>query len=211
MAKDWFRNEAWNEAISKEFEKRLLRARQKEQYLRIQASTLAKAHPAVAVELLRRYFELPVQIDRAQAYVDCACALTALGRVDEAVQAYESALRREAEFPNVRTQAYLELALLVATASLANTYQRAKELLEEHKSRVAFPVEEFLWHGAYALILAAQGEHVQAKTRARSALDAAERKDSGFRYHATLGLVTEQHRKLLEAVRSIAAGSARTR
>ena len=71
------------------FDEKLRRARRKEQYLRIQACTLARSHPEVALKLLDRYFELQDDFDHAQAHVDRATALLALGRVGEALAAYE--------------------------------------------------------------------------------------------------------------------------
>jgi len=86
MADDWFRNRDWNAPIARRFEEKLHRARRKEQYLRIQACTLASSHPMVALELLDRYFGMTDDFDHAQAYVDKATALKALGRIEEAAQ-----------------------------------------------------------------------------------------------------------------------------
>jgi len=47
MSDDWFRNTTWDDAIERAFDEKLRRARMKEQYLRIQASTLARSHPEV--------------------------------------------------------------------------------------------------------------------------------------------------------------------
>jgi len=41
MADEWFRNVSWDVSIARRFEEKLARARKKEQYLRIQACTLA--------------------------------------------------------------------------------------------------------------------------------------------------------------------------
>lgn len=78
MTAEWFRNARWNESVERSFNEKLRRARRKEQYLRIQASTLACSHPEVALRLLDRYFELPDDFDHAQAHVDRATALLAL-------------------------------------------------------------------------------------------------------------------------------------
>ena len=89
MSADWFRNTTWDGIIERAFDEKLRRARRKEQYLRIQACTLARSHPEVALKLLDRYFELQDDFDHAQAHVDRATALLALGRVGEALAAYE--------------------------------------------------------------------------------------------------------------------------
>jgi hypothetical protein len=64
---EWFRNTAWDASIERAFDDKLRRARRKEQYLRIQASTLTRSHPDAALKLLDRYFALPNDFDRAQA------------------------------------------------------------------------------------------------------------------------------------------------
>jgi tetratricopeptide (TPR) repeat protein len=205
MAEDWFRNEDWNAAIAGRFEEKLRRARRKEQYLRIQACTLASSHPEVAIQLLARYFLLPDKFDHAQAYVDRATALKALGRIEEAADAYEAALAREVEFPNLRTQAYLELPALVAAEGLHSRFDRAIAILDEQAKRLMFPVDHFLWHAARALILASRGDRNGAAPHARAALEASSKDHSGFRYHPSVGLVTERHRDLLTDVAALGA------
>ena len=205
MTTDWFRNTTWNESVERDFDEKLRRARRKEHYLRIQACTLARSHPEVALKLLDRYFELPDNFDRAQAHVDRATALLVLGRVNEAVASYEKALLREAEFPNLQTQAYLDLPYLIATRSILEQYDRALQILQVHEARVMFPVDRFRWHAARALIAADSQEPVVARVHAERALDIAARTHSGFRYHPSVGLVTEQYDgviKKLEACRA---------
>jgi tetratricopeptide (TPR) repeat protein len=102
---DWYRNTEWNHEIAGRFEARLKRARRKAQYLRIQACSLARSEPRVALQLLTRYFALGDDFDHAQAYVDQAAAYKHLGELDNAIASYEQALKREAEFPNLQTQA----------------------------------------------------------------------------------------------------------
>ena len=205
MADDWFRNEDWNPGVARQFEEKLRRARRKEQYLRIQACTLASIRPEVALELLDRYFSMPDKFDHAQAYVDRATALKTLGRIEEAADAYESALAREVEFPNLKTHAYLELPVLVAVAGLQSRFDRAVAILDEQADRLMFPVDHFLWHAARALIMASRGDRAGAAPHARSALQAASKDDSGFRYHPSVGLVTEKHRGLLKDIAALGA------
>lgn len=193
MGVEWFRNTSWNASIERTFNDKLHRARRKEQYLRIQACMLAHSHPEVALKLLDRYFSLKDDFDHAQAHVDRARALLALGRVDEAIGSYESALAREAEFPNLQTQAYIDLAYLIATNGIRAKYEDAMLLLEKHKARLMFPVDYFRWHAAWALIAADVRDAEAAKTHARQALDAAACEHSGFRYHAAVGLVSKRY------------------
>lgn len=203
MTDDWFRNTSWDESIERAFDERLRRARSKGQYLRIQACTLALSHPEVALKLLDRYFELKVEFDLAQAHVDQATALLALGRVGDALAAYEAALAREAAFPNYRTQASLELPYVVATLGIREKYPRAIELLDLNKPRFAFPVDRFRWHAAKALIAAATGEADGARDQAERALEAAGCDRSGFRHHPTMGLVTPEFAPVVERLKSL--------
>jgi tetratricopeptide (TPR) repeat protein len=200
MSDDWFRHTDWNEAIARQFDEKLRRARRKEQYLRIQACSLAATHPTVALELLDRYFKLPDDFDHAQAYVDRATALRALGKIEDAAKSYEAALEREAVFPKVTTQAYLELPVLIATHALHTRYDQALALLKEHAHRLAFPVDHFLWHSAHSLILSAKGIRAAASMHAKQALEAASQDKSGFRYHPSVGLVTAKHRELIKTL-----------
>jgi tetratricopeptide (TPR) repeat protein len=205
MSADWFRNTTWDDAIERAFDEKLCRARRKEQYLRIQACTLAQSHPEVALKLLDRYFELDDDFDHAQAHVDRAKALLALGRVEEALAAYEAALAREAVFPNLQTQAYLDLPYIVATRRVRERYGRALELLGRHESRLMFPVDHFRWHAAHALIAASTGEAGSVGNHARRALGAASRDHSGFRYHPSVGLVTPQYEAVIKELESLCA------
>jgi len=205
MPRDWFRNQDWDAAISEEFEKRLCRARRKGQYLRIQASTLASTRPIVALELLERYFAMSNDFDHAQAHVDRATALKTLNRFEEAADAYEAALQREAVFPNLQTQAYLELPLLIATRALESRFDRALAILEAGRGRLVVPVDHFRWHAARALILSAKGERSHAAPDAHLALAAASRNDSGFRYHPAVGLVTSAYGELLKDLATFGA------
>src|SRR5947207_1480818 len=130
---DWFRNKEWNPAIEADFQQRLRRARHKHQYLRIQASYLAVSRPLIALDLLAQYFELGDHIDMALAHADRARARYALGDVDAAICSYEKALERERQFPQVKTQAWLEFARLVIRERAAHLYTRALEVLDANR------------------------------------------------------------------------------
>jgi tetratricopeptide (TPR) repeat protein len=205
MTADWFRNTTWNEAVEQSFNEKLHRARRKEQYLRIQACTLARSHPDVALRLLDRYFSLRDNFDHAQAYVDRATALLTLGRINEAVESYSAALVREVEFPNLLTQAYLDLPYLIAARGIREKYSYAMQLLEQHKARLMFPVDHFRWHAACALIAAETHDTVAAKAHAQRALEAAALDHSGFRYHPTVGLVTDEYDGFVQRLKKYAA------
>jgi tetratricopeptide (TPR) repeat protein len=204
MSVEWYRNPTWNEAIERAFDEKLRCARKKAQYLHIQAATLARSHPAVALSLLGRYLDLPGEIDQAGAHVTRAEALLALGRAEEAIAEYEAALACEQAFPNVLTQAYLDLLYLIATNRIRERYEQALGLLGTYGARLTWPVEHFRWHAASALIAADRREHSTAKAEAEHALEWATRRHSGFRYHASLGLVTEQYDGVVRELKTYA-------
>jgi hypothetical protein len=143
--------------------------------------------------------------DHAQAYVDRATALLTLGRINEAVDSYSAALARELVFPNLLTQAYLDLPYVIATRGIRGQYSYAMQLLEQHKARLMFPVDHFRWYAACALIAAETHGSVAAKAHAQRALDAAALDHSGFRYHPTVGLVTDQYDGLIQRLKTYAA------
>jgi hypothetical protein len=186
---DWFRNTSWNREIEDAFHKKLAGAKDKSQYLRIQASLLGSDYPEVALRLLDEYFALGDHLDAAQAHAQRAAAYQCLNQTDLAVLAYEAALAREASFPNMRTRAYLELPLLVATRRLSQYYDRAIALLEANKDDLVFPADRFTWNCALALIRSEQGDRRTALAAARTALAASSESRSGLRYHPELGLV----------------------
>jgi tetratricopeptide (TPR) repeat protein len=203
MSRDgWFRNTRWDDSIAELFEAKLRRARTKGQYLRIQACMLCESNPAVALSLLDRYFaQTDERFDDAQAHVDRASALLALGRADEAVDSYEEALRAESRMPNLLTQAYIELPYLIAVRGIRARYTRALEVLKMHRKRLTFPVDHFKWNAAQALLAGAAGNHASAREFAEAALEAAAKDHSGFRYHAKIGLVSEEHSEALRLLR----------
>jgi tetratricopeptide (TPR) repeat protein len=199
----WFRNEHWDAQVSSAFEEKLRRARRKSQYLRIQACYLSQTHPRVALDLLDRYFALGDDFDHAQAQVDRAEAYLALGRIEDAFTSYEAALKREEEFPNLRTGAYLKLPYQIALWGSAHRYDQAMALLSNAGSRLMFAVDHFVFHATKAIILSAQGNLADARAEARPALEAASRDHSGFRYHPGVGLVSDKHAKALSLLRSL--------
>jgi tetratricopeptide (TPR) repeat protein len=186
---DWFRNADWNAEIEEAFGKRLRRARDKSQYLRIQASCLAETYPTVALCLLEQYFGLGEHFDIAQAYGDKARALIALKDCDGALASYEAALERERQYPKLKTHAYLDYPCFVAEAKLESMYARALEVLTTNRDRPMFPIDRFRAHGARALLLYHLEGEEEARADARLAMAAAQEAKSGFRYHQGVGLV----------------------
>jgi tetratricopeptide (TPR) repeat protein len=208
MPVDWYRSTVWSPSIERAFQARLRRARaeNRAQYLLIQAQSLERTHPLVVLKLLSQYFALPMKRPSPVAHVARARALVALERVDDAIASYEAALEREREFPNILTQAYLELPSLIVERHLSASYERAAAVLREHRDRPTFPIEHFQWNALYALLCAERGEPSAARTYSQRALEAAENRHSGFRHHPSLGLVGEESADLVRKLRVLAAG-----
>ncbi len=84
-------------------------------------------------------------------------------------------------------------------------YGEALAVLDEFKRTLAFPLQHYRAAVARALIADDRGERVEAGRHARDALAAAEQTHSGFRHHATLGLVGEQPAAVETRLRRLAA------
>jgi len=201
---DWYRNEEWNDEIAEAYFAKLNRARNKDQYLRIQACYLASSHPEVALDLLEEYFALNEPFDFAQAYCDKATAYIALGNIDAAIKAYENALVQESTGA-VKTEAYINLPMLFTEYGMKENYQKGIELLETNIERLIFPVDYFRWHATMAIFRKSLGNMEEASKQAGLALDAAQIKKSGFRFHQKHGLVGKKYADIVNQLREICA------
>lgn len=166
---DWFRQTEWTPAIAAAFAARLARARDKGQYLCIQAHTLLATDPAAAAGLCRQALALddPDWHARAGLYLGTALALSGDG--DGAITALDQAMVAEAANPAFRTGAWLDHALLVAAGERGDLYEAVWRRLDERcgDDGLDAPVEAL---AALALIGHARGEDM--RETASAALDA---------------------------------------
>jgi tetratricopeptide (TPR) repeat protein len=197
---DWFRNKTWNPRIEKAFFEKLSRARsQRDQYLAIQAIEIAPHKPKTALKLIDHYFETRKNdFDYVRVLMAKVDAQMALNNEVEAISVYKEILEREAEFPNTKTNAYVDYPYLVATRKYEDEYDSALEILETRKDDLVWPVSRFKWHASYALILFHRGNNSKAKEHAVLATESARAKRSPFRYHRGLGLVGKEHKPVVK-------------
>ena len=205
---DWYRNEVWNESVSDSFFKKLSRARsQRDQYLAIQALTLAAKDPHAALDLVNHYFETRKEAGYhdAQALLARVRSYTSLGDVEATIEAYKELLKIEEALPNITTGACYEYPYLVARLNLQTEYPLAMSVAKKAATNSVFPVDIYKACAAQAMILNFRGLFQEAQVQARRAVEAAQIKKSGFRYHQNIGLVGREHKNVYKALLQIAA------
>ncbi len=190
---DWYRNRDWNESIEEHFYSKLNRARsQRDQYLVIQALTLAERHPKITIRLVDEYFESRKnQFDDGRALLAKANAFISLKDFEKCIATYKELLEKEKETPNQQSGVYLDYPYLVATNKMISEYANALRILHENEDRLIFPIDHYKWHASIALIN-------DDSLEARKALDAAKVKRSGFRFHQDVGLVSKTHKGIIK-------------
>jgi tetratricopeptide (TPR) repeat protein len=208
---DWFRRSTWTDHDRDEFNARLKRSRgagRKALYLRIQAVHLAEARlHAAAIELLDRMFaEFPDKIELGRAHLQKAESLGYLGQTELAINEFRAALQAERDFPNVRSQTWLEFGWFVVQRQLTELYDEVLIVLEEFRdeSGLTFPVMEFRYSTVRSLIAESRGDGAAACELAKQALVAASKEHSGLKYHPKLGLVGSQSTQVEERLRALA-------
>jgi tetratricopeptide (TPR) repeat protein len=193
---EWFHRTTWTDDDRNEFDARLKRSRdasKKAQYLRIQAYHLAEVGlDEEAIELLDRLFsEFPDKLQLAQAHQQKGTSLARLGKIEAAIHELRAALQAERDFPNVKTNAWLDFGWLVVENRLIDRYDEVSRVLQEFRdeSGLTFPVLEYRYATIQALLAEAKGEEARASEFARHALAEAAKVHSGLSHHPALGLV----------------------
>jgi hypothetical protein len=194
---DWYRQTEWTSSVEKEFECRLARSRgQRSEYLRIQALTLAEQNvselASVAINLAKRQLELsPEGISAAQMWATIAKASTQLDRHNDTVEAYRHSVRLEARRPNVRGYHYIDFAWYAATNSAVEIYPEVLAAIEEimQEQDLVFPLIQYRFFGALALMAADSGDTSKAQRMALNAISAANKERGPFWRRPFLGLI----------------------
>jgi tetratricopeptide (TPR) repeat protein len=200
----WFRNTDWSPAIAERFEEGLRHARDKSQFLRIQATSVARRHPEVALQLLDRYFEQPVRLFDAWARELQGRLREGLGEDEAALESYLAALESERLKPHVVSRSHLRLAELVLRRDDAGRYLEALTVLQAREGHTESVLDEFARTAASAQLCERLGDAARARDYARAALDAASRPESGVGFAGGHGLISEEHAPLIERLRRLA-------
>ncbi len=210
---DWFRKVSWTSSDQDDFWKhhRRARVRGKSQYLRIQAGHLAATKKPdlmrAALGLLDLLVaEFPDRVQLSFALTQRAELHATEGRIEEAIADLRRALAQEREFPNARGDAWLDFGWLAVTTGRPDLFDEALVILKEREADVFFPVHHFRLNAIRCLIAADRGDLKIAQNFAATALRHASRTDSGIRYHATIGLVSEMRGSIFDRLEKIRIG-----
>jgi hypothetical protein len=193
---DWYRKETWSAADAAEFERRLSRSRgQRTQYLKLQAWHLAQTKkPSLAdaaILLANRYLaEEPNGFFEVEAHLITAEAKTTLQDFPGALQAYRCAVKAETRKRGRRCCAYLAYAWFAASNGLSEEFDDVLKSMESmEQADLVFPMSQYKYFGALALISAEMQDCENARHMARNALEAAI-KSAPFRRHRAVGIVS---------------------
>jgi tetratricopeptide (TPR) repeat protein len=213
---DWYTRSTWTDQDADAFWARLRRVRDwrnAAQYIRVQAKTLEE-HELVdeAAALLERILaDYPGNFDLPEVHHQLARCRERRGRIDEAVTHLRSALALEAANPSYQTRAWLTFGRLIVEHRLRSLYPEFLAVADAKADNadgllryLIFPVDRYLFSSTLAIIARDTGDQARARDQAKLALAAADRRDSGFRYHPDLGLVDATDTPLYREIASIA-------
>ena len=207
---DWYRKTTWSNSDKEVFFVSLERSRtsfHKAQYLRIQATYLqsigTQEMALHSLELLNLILkEYPEKSELSATYLQKAECLITLGKVESAIDEMRNALQSEREYPNTKTNVWLEFGWTAIIYQLSYLYDETVEILDEFNSDLMFPIDKYRWNAIQAIIENEKANKIAAKKFALSALEASSLSNSGFRYHQKVGLVQNMnektHSKLIE-------------
>lgn len=181
---DWYRNTEWNEEIEKDFFDRLGRARsQRDQYIVIQALTLADSHPKVALRLVDFYFETRTDsFNDGRARIAATQARFADGGYEKALDEYQAVIEGQSDGGSLIVGSPVEFAFLAARYRSTKHYAAALDQLTDlPPPKPGINDLVFRFHAARALLLHETGrDPVTARRDANMILDLPEATTSHF-------------------------------
>lgn len=209
---EWFRRTTWTPEDAAEFETRLKRSRStrhRAQYLRIQAIHLemvgGEELTTVALALLDRLVrDHPDPSELSMAHTQRGRCLRALGRTEEAMAAFEASLEALRAYPRSKHEGYLDYAELLLEENRPGTPDRCRQILDEFGGGEVWPASVFRHAVVRALVAEIEGVTDAADAWATRALEAADKVESPFRYHRSLGLVRDPDVELMAKLRQLA-------
>jgi tetratricopeptide (TPR) repeat protein len=223
MANDWCKKTTWSETDRADFYSRLSRRGDKAKYLEIQAASLeAVGSPELLkaaislweqlIEVLKRddTFHLPRPI--AKAYYQKAGCYLKLGDIERAIADYRHIFVIERELGSTTTLAFFDFGKLVAEKHLSEHFDEALAALDAGARYLGkpLPADTFYLFGIRSLIAAQKGEGEKSKAFAKVAWEAAQKDNSGIRYHPKFGLVENKETNFYEAIEAIATNDMRS-
>lgn len=194
-SEDWYRNETWDEDIEAAFFVKLKRSRsQRDQYLIIQAVHIKENFPDKALKLIGIYFETKTTTYHdGRAWDVRRDVYLAAEKYDDAINCMKVSLQIERENPKFQGTSATLYPYLIACRAIKHEYEGVLTFLDSIELKSPFPDAHFKWNAALSLIHADLKNTPKSKYHAKLALEAAEVKQSPFRYHRSLGVVGNEH------------------
>jgi hypothetical protein len=131
-----------------------------------------------------------------------------LRRDHEATAAYRATFAEQRRRSSYLTNAHLDFAWWIATSDRRELFDEALAVLEEFSrgGAITFPATVYLAEGTRAIIEHARGSKARAAMHARLALEAANARHSGLRYHPKVGLLESRDEEAHAKLVAISAG-----
>ena len=158
---DWYRQTEWNDEIEAFFFEKLRRARaQRDQYIVIQALTLAESFPEVALRLVDFYFETRTDnFDDARARMAASRARFASGGYEKALDEYLEGISDKGDGQALYVGSPIQFAFLAARYRSEKHYLPALDILHGiDQPPDTAPDMVLMYNAGYALILHETGK-----------------------------------------------------
>lgn len=206
---DWYRRKTWTKNDEEEFFLKLNRARKdsRAQYLKIQAIELIETKKDnlldIAESLIFKIFsDFPDnRIDKAQSLCTLGDIYRERKNFDKAMDYYKQAIKFEAEYPNVKTQAYLSFSELAVKNKKISEYDFVEKLVSFRVKGSFFPIEKYKDFSILSIISGYNKKFEDAKNYAKIAEENATALTSDLQKHKNLGLVKKRDNVLDDLVK----------